>query len=44
MNIMKIEKYGLSPEEIEQRSLASDRLKTILNMHRIDKTKRLHEI
>ena len=42
-NTMKSEKYGLSPEEIEQQSLASEQFKTIFNMHRIDKTKRLHE-
>ena len=43
MNTRKSEKYGLSPEEIERRSLASERFKTISNIHRIDKTKRLHE-
>ena len=42
-NTMKSEKYGLSPEEIEQQSLASEQFKTIFNMHRIDKTRRLHE-
>ena len=35
MNIMKSEKYGLSPEEIERKSLASKQFRTILNMHRI---------
>ena len=29
MNIMKSEKYGLSPEETERRSLASERFRTI---------------
>ena len=42
-NTMKSEKYGLSPEEIEPQSLASEQFKTIFNMHRIDKTRRLHE-
>ena len=43
MNTIKSEKCELSPEEIVRRSLASERFKTIFNMHRIDKTKRLHE-
>ena len=43
MNLMKSVKYGLSPEEIERRSLAGKRFKTVLNMHRIDKTKNLHD-
>ena len=42
MNPMKSTKYGLSPEEIEKRSLASERFKTVFNMHRIEKTQRLH--
>ena len=43
MNSMKSTKYGLSPEEIERRSLGGERFKTIFNMHRIQKTKRLHD-
>ena len=43
MNIMKSVKYGLSPEEIEKRSLATARFRTIFNMHRIGKTKKLHK-
>ena len=42
MNIMKSEKYGLSLEEIEKRSLSSERFNTLFNMHRIEKTKLLH--
>ena len=42
MNLMKSVKYGLSPEEIQRRSLAGERFKTILNMHRIEKTEKLH--
>ena len=42
MNLMKSVKYGLSPEEIEKRSLAGERFKTVFNMHRIDKTQKLH--
>ena len=41
-NTMKKEKYGLSPEEIERRPVASELFKTIFNMHRTDKTKRFH--
>ena len=33
INNMKSEKYGLSPEEIEKRSLVAERFKTIFNMH-----------
>ena len=33
MNLMKSTKYGLSPEEIEKRSLAGERFKTVFNMH-----------
>ena len=35
-------KCGLSPEEIEKRSLAGERFKTVFNMHRIEKTNKLH--
>ena len=40
---MKSEKYGLSPEKIEKRSLSGERFKTIFNMHKVDKTKLLHD-
>ena len=43
INIMKSVKYGLSPEEIEKRSLASEQFRTIFNMHRIEKTKKIHD-
>ena len=42
MNLMKSRKYGLSPEEIERRFLAGERFKTILNMHRLEKTESFH--
>ena len=42
MDLMKSVKYGLSPEEIEKRSLAGERFKTVFNMHGIDKTQKLH--
>ena len=38
---MKSVEYGLSPEEIESRSLAGERFKTVFNMHRITNTKNL---
>ena len=43
MNNMKSEKYGLSLEEIEKRSLSGEQFKTLFNMHRIEKTKLLHD-
>ena len=43
INLMKSVKYGLSPEEIERRSLAGKRFKTGFNMHRTDKIKNLHD-
>ena len=36
MNLKKSTKYGLSPEEIERRSLSSERFKTVFNMYRIE--------
>ena len=43
MNNLKSQKYELSPEQIEQISLAGERFKTIFNIHRIEKTKKLHD-
>ena len=40
---MKSIKYGVSPEEIERRSLAGEQFSTIFNMHRIEKTKKLQK-
>ena len=42
MNLMKSTKYGLSPKEIEKRSLAGEQFKTVFNMHQIEKSQRLH--
>ena len=42
MNLMKSVKYVLSPEEIESRSLAVEQFKTLFNMHRIEKSQKLH--
>ena len=42
MNLVKSTKYGLSPEEIEGRSLSGEHFKTISNMNRIEKSQKLH--
>ena len=41
MNLKKSTKYGLAPEDIEQRALSNERFKTISNMIRIEKTQGL---
>ena len=41
MKLKKSVKYGLSPDEIEQRSLANERFKTVFKMYRIDRTQGL---
>ena len=43
MNLMKSVKYGLSPEKIKKFCLAGERFKTVFNMHRLEKTKKLHD-
>ena len=42
MNIKPSVKYGISPENIESKSLSSERFKTLFNMHRIEKTQKLN--
>ena len=37
MNIQSNKKYGFSPEEVEKRSLQSERFRTVYNMHRLEK-------
>ena len=37
--MFKSEKHGLSPEEIEKKSLCSERFRTLFNFHRKEKTK-----
>ena len=39
INSVQSEKYGLSPDEIEKKSLSSERFRTLLNFHRIERTK-----
>ena len=43
MNNTQNKKYGVIPEEIEQKSLSNERFRTIFNMHQIEKTKLTHE-
>ena len=43
MNCVLNEKYGLSPNEIEKKSLSSERFRTLFNFHRIERTKTLHD-
>ena len=42
MNIQLSKKYGLSPEEVEQTELQSERFRTVYNMHRLEKTQKLN--
>ena len=37
MNSVQSEKYGLSTDEIEKKSLSSERFRTLFNFHRIKK-------
>ena len=40
MSNVRSEKYGLGPEEIEKKSLYSERFRTLFNFHRIDRLSR----
>ena len=42
MNILPSKKYGFSPEEVEKRSLESERFRTVYNMHRLEKTDKIN--
>ena len=42
MNSIVSEKYGISPEEIEKRSLSNENFKTLFYFHRIEKTRQVH--
>ena len=42
MNIKPSVKYGISPENIESKSLSNERFKTLFNMHRIEKKSKLN--
>ena len=43
MNSVQSEKYALSPDEIEKKSLSSERFRTVFNFHRIGKTKLVND-
>ena len=43
MNNVQSEKYRFSSEEIERKSLSNERIRTMFNMHRIEKTTLLHD-
>ena len=43
MNNVLNEKYGISPNDIEKKSLSSKKFKTLLNFHRIECTKIIHD-
>ena len=43
INSVQSEKYGLSSDEIEKKSLSSERLRTLFNFHRIERTKLVHD-
>ena len=43
MNSVQSEKYGLSPDEIEKKSLSSERFRTLFNFHGIEKTKLVND-
>ena len=42
MNIQPSKKYGLPPDEIEKKALASERFRTVFNMKRLEKTEKVH--
>ena len=42
MNVQPSKKYGLSPEEVESRTLKSERFRTLYSMHKIEKTDKLN--
>ena len=41
MNICPSRKYGIDLERVENKSLNSEKLKTLFNMHRLEKTEKL---
>ena len=43
MNSVISKKYGLSPEEVETRSLSDEKFRELFNFHRIEKTRQVHE-
>ena len=43
MNNVPSEKYGLTPEEIEKKSISNERFRTFFNMHQIERAKLIHD-
>ena len=43
MNNVISKKYGLSPEEVETRSLSDEKFRALFHFHRIEKTRQVHE-
>ena len=43
MNSVLNEKYGLSSNDIERKSLSSKKFMTLFNFHRIERTKKIHD-
>ena len=43
MNNVKIQKYGMSPNDIEKKSLSSERFKTLFNFKRIERSKKISD-
>ena len=43
MNSVISKKYGLSPEEVETRSLSDKKFRALFHFHRIEKTRQVHE-
>ena len=43
MNSVISKKYGLSPEEVETRSLSDEKFRALFSFHRIEKTRQVHE-
>ena len=40
MNILPSKKYKFSPEEVEKKSIENERLRTVYNMHKLEKKKK----
>ena len=43
MNTVLHEKYGLHPNDIERKSLLSEKFRTLFNFHRIERTKEIQD-
>ena len=43
MNDVKSKKYGISPNDIEKKSLSSEKFKTLFNFKRIEQSKKVSD-